>query len=193
MQNETPESKLREAEDQFVLEWGRMSSSWGINRTMAQIHALLIATGKALSVDEIIDRLGISRGNASMSLRDLMDWGVVQRFRRPGDRKDIYSAEADPWQTFAKIVRERKRRELDPTRTAILECLVRLPNIPEHDEIVAFRRRLNGLLEIFALVDWVYEEAFKQDDQLRAAVESLRERTDPSKDAEKRKESEADN
>lgn len=193
MQNETPESKLREAEDQFVLEWGRMSSSWGINRTMAQIHALLIATGKALSVDEIIDRLGISRGNASMSLRDLMDWGVVQRFRRPGDRKDIYSAEADPWQTFAKIVRERKRRELDPTRTAILECLVRLPDIPEHDEIVAFRRRLNGLLEIFALVDWVYEEAFKQDDQLRAAVESLRERADPSKDAEKRKESEADN
>jgi len=193
MQNETPESKLREAEDQFVLEWGRMSSSWGINRTMAQIHALLIATGKALSVDEIIDRLGISRGNASMSLRDLMDWGVVQRFRRPGDRKDIYSAEADPWQTFAKIVRERKRRELDPTRTAILECLVRLPDMPDHREIVAFRRRLNGLLEIFALVDWVYEEAFKQDDQLRAAVESLRERADPSKDAEKRKESEADN
>jgi DNA-binding transcriptional regulator GbsR (MarR family) len=99
------ESNLRKAQDLFVLEWGRMSSSWGINRTMAQIHALLFVTGIPLEVNEIMDRLQISRGNASMNLRELMDWGIVRRFRQPGDRKDTYISETDPYQRSANVVK----------------------------------------------------------------------------------------
>src|SRR5579859_4064237 len=89
------DERLIHAEDQFILEWGRMSSSWGINRTMAQIHALLFVSSRPLTVDEIMQRLLISRGNASMSLRDLMDWGIVRRFRRPGERRDTYTSETN--------------------------------------------------------------------------------------------------
>jgi DNA-binding transcriptional regulator GbsR (MarR family) len=109
-----PGSNLERAQDQFILEWGRMSSSWGINRTMAQIHALLFVSGVPLEVNEIMDRLQISRGNASMNLRELMDWGVVRRFRHPGERKDTYVSESDPYQMFVRIIKERKRREIDP-------------------------------------------------------------------------------
>jgi HTH-type transcriptional regulator, glycine betaine synthesis regulator len=166
---------LREAQDQFVLEWGRMSSSWGINRTMAQIHALLLVTGRAHSMDDIIDRLGISRGNASMSLRDLMDWGVVQRFRKQGDRKDLYRCDPDPWHMVAWVVRERKRRELDPTAAAIRECVARVPEDDEGDEAQAFRKRLGGLLEIFQMIDKVYEQVFRTDETLIETVALLRE------------------
>src|SRR5580658_5583532 len=118
---------VSEAQDRFILEWGRMSSSWGINRTMAQIHALLFVTGESLEVNDIMDRLQISRGNASMNLRELMDWGIVRRFRCPGDRKDVYVSDTDPYQMFLRVVRERKRRELDPTADAIREVLTMLP------------------------------------------------------------------
>ena len=82
------ERAIYDVQEQFIMEWGRMSSSWGINRTMAQIHALPFITGKPFSMDDIIDRLHISRGNASMNLRDLIEWGIIRRFRRPGDRKE---------------------------------------------------------------------------------------------------------
>lgn len=146
------------------MEWGRMSSSWGINRTMAQIHALLFITGHALSMDEIIDRLHISRGNASMNLRDLMDWGIIRRFRNPGDRKDIYVTDSEPWQMVARVVRERKRRELDPTSKVIEECLLRIPDGSENEQAEILRKRLRGLQEIFAMVDAIYDQVFKSDE-----------------------------
>lgn len=151
---------LAAAQDQFILEWGRMSSSWGINRTMAQIHALLFVTGIPLEVNEIMDRLQISRGNASMNLRELMDWGVVRRFRQPGDRKDTYITETDPYQMIIRIVKERKRREIDPTAEAIAEILARLPEQQPNEEILSLRNRLSALLEIFGLVDAVYKQIF---------------------------------
>ncbi len=166
--------RLHQVQDQFILEWGRMSSSWGINRTMAQIHALLLITGRPHSMDEIIDRLGISRGNASMNLRDLMDWGLVQRFRRPGDRKDIYLSDSDPWQVFARVVRERKRREIDPTSTAIRDCIARVPASSDSEDAEALRRRLTELLQIFDLLDTVYEQVFKTDESLAEALEFFR-------------------
>jgi HTH-type transcriptional regulator, glycine betaine synthesis regulator len=155
--------ELRAAQDQFILEWGRMSSSWGVNRTMAQIHALLFVSSVPLSVDEIMDRLQISRGNASMNLRDLMDWGIVRRFRVPGARKDSYSSETDPWIVFARVVRERKRREIDPTADALRECIQMLPEGESTEEAEVFRTRLAGLLEIFTLVDTVYSQVFSSD------------------------------
>jgi len=152
---------LEVAQDQFILEWGRMSSSWGINRTMAQIHALLFVVGEPLEVNEIMDRLQISRGNASMNLRELMDWGVVRRFRQPGDRKDTYITETDPYQMFIRIVKERKRREIDPTAEAIAEVIARLPEYDTSEEVQSLRTRLSGLLEIFELADAVYKEIFR--------------------------------
>lgn len=166
-------STLVAAQDLFILEWGRMSSSWGINRTMAQIHALLFVTGKPHSVDDIIERLQISRGNASMNLRDLMDWGIVRRFRRPGDRKDTYVSEADPWQMFARVVRERKRRELDPTAASIRECISKLPDEDKSEGAEVFRTRLSTLLEIFDILDAVYLRAFSTDRAFEQTREAL--------------------
>lgn len=162
--SDIPRDPVTEAQDQFILEWGRMSSSWGINRTMAQIHALLFVTGVPLEVNEIMDRLQISRGNASMNLRELMDWGIVRRFRRPGDRKDAYYSETDPYQMFARVVRERKRREIDPTADAIREVLTKLPAGSNHSETEALRSRLQGLLEIFDIIDAAYKQIFRGPD-----------------------------
>jgi DNA-binding transcriptional regulator GbsR (MarR family) len=171
-------SSLTKAQDQFILEWGRMSSSWGINRTMAQIHALLFVTGEALEVNEIMDRLQISRGNASMNLRELMDWGVVRRFRQPGDRKDTYVSETDPYQMFIRIVKERKRREIDPTTDAIREVIAKLPESDPTEGVQELRIRLQALLEIFDLIDVVYKQVFAHDlslDEIKGLVNSATE------------------
>ena len=172
-----PNTNLRKAQDLFVLEWGRMSSSWGINRTMAQIHALLFVTGKPLEVNDIMDRLQISRGNASMNLRELMDWGIVRRFRQPGDRKDTYFSETDPYQMFLRVVRERKRRELDPTADAIREVLGKLPESDPSEDVQGLRTRLAALLEIFDLIDVAYHQVFSVDrsmDEILALMSSVK-------------------
>lgn len=152
-----------------------MSSAWGINRTMAQIHALLFVSDRALEVNEVMDRLQISRGNASMNLRELMDWGIVRRVRRPGDRKDVYFCDTDPYQMFVRVVRERKRRELDPTQDSIREVLAKLPAEDGDEATRLFRQRLSALLEIFEVIDIAYRKLFGHNelgfDQLREAVE----------------------
>ncbi len=161
----TPEERtVWDVQEQFILEWGRMSSSWGINRTMAQIHALLFITGKPYTVDEIMDRLHISRGNASMNLRDLMEWGIIRRTRSPGDRKDIYITESEPWQMVARVIRERKRRELDPTSQVIAECLERIPAEYETEDAKTLKRRLTGLSGIFGMIDALYDQVLKNDE-----------------------------
>lgn len=175
---------LRAAQDLFVLEWGRMSNSWGINRTMAQIHALLFVTGEPLEVNEIMDRLQISRGNASMNLRELMDWGIVRRFRQPGDRKDTYLSETDPYQMFLRVVRERKRREIDPTADAIREVMGKLPETDSADAVVGLRARLEALMEIFDLINIAYNQVFGAEmgvDELRNIVRTTKEASPANK------------
>lgn len=166
-------NEITKAQDRFVLEWGRMSSSWGINRTMAQIHAFLLCSGKPHTVEDIMDRLHISRGNASMNLRHLIDWGIVRRFRHPGDRKDIYIGDSDVLQMFARVVRERKRRELDPTIAALHECISMVPKEDESPEAVELRTRLNELLNVFAVIDRIYAEVFDSNETFRQAMELL--------------------
>lgn len=162
---------LEEVQDQFILQWGRMSSAWGINRTMAQIHALLYITGEPLTVDEILHRLSISRGNASMNLRQLMEWGIVKRTRELGDRKDLYTCEMDPWVMLARVVRERKRREIDPTMEAIRDCMQKIKDDDTSAaERQALRERLQGLLDVFALVDEVYRQVFSVERSFEEAV-----------------------
>ena len=143
-----------------------MSSSWGINRTMAQIHALLFVSGVPLEVNEIMDRLHISRGNASMNLRELMEWGLVRRFRRPGDRKDTYLSDTDPWQMFGRVVRERKRREIDPTADVIKECVAMIPSDDKSEGAQTLKARLEALLEIFDMIDAAYQQIFKSEQSL---------------------------
>jgi HTH-type transcriptional regulator, glycine betaine synthesis regulator len=170
-------SNLRKAQDLFILEWGRMSSSWGINRTMAQIHALLFVTGRPLEVNEIMERLQISRGNASMNLRELMDWGIVRRFRQPGDRKDTYISETDPYHMFMRVVRERKRRELDPTADAIREVIGKLPESESGDDAQGLRTRLIALLEIFDLINVAYDQVFGAElsmDEIKGLMKNAR-------------------
>ena len=104
---------------QFVEAWGAMGALWGINRSVARVHALLMATEGSLSLDEIAERLQISKGNASMSLRELRTFGVVRQVEVPGDRRDFYVTEPDVWTMFFRIIKERKRREFDPALEAI--------------------------------------------------------------------------
>ncbi len=115
-----PES-LREAQDRFIAVWGQMGSAWGISRTMAEVHALLYITAEPLCTDDVMERLQISRGNASMSLRALQDWGIVLRAHKRGDRKEYYTAEQDVWALFRAIVRERIKREVDPLLASLYE------------------------------------------------------------------------
>jgi DNA-binding transcriptional regulator GbsR (MarR family) len=112
---------LVEAQDRFIAVWGQMAGAWGISRTMAEVHALLYITGEPLCTDDIMDRLEISRGNASMSLRALLDWGIVERAHKRGDRKEYFEAEQDVWALFRAIVRERITREVDPLLASMHE------------------------------------------------------------------------
>lgn len=113
--------QLAEAKAKFIADWGRFGSNWGINRTMAQIHALLLISPEPLSAEDIMEELSISRGNANMNLRELIDWGLLQKVIIPGERKEFFSAEKDIWKVARQIVKERKKRELDQMIPALVE------------------------------------------------------------------------
>ena len=106
--------KLSDAKLQFVASWGAFGTHWGINRTMAQIHALLLVSPEPLCADDIMEQLNISRGNANMNIRELIDWALVDRVIVPGERKEFFAAEKDIWKVVRQIVKERKKRELEP-------------------------------------------------------------------------------
>lgn len=106
--------KLIEAKQQFISNWGAFGTHWGINRTMAQIHALLLVSPDPLTQDDIMEELNISRGNVNMNIRELINWGLVERVLLPGERKEYFSAEKDIWKVVKQIVKERKKRELEP-------------------------------------------------------------------------------
>ena len=107
--------KLTPIAQRFILHWGDMGNSWGVNRTVAQIHALLFFHGRPLNAEEIADTLNAARSNVSNSLKELLNWGLIRSSRRPGDRRDYFDTSADVWELLRTIVRERKQREFDPT------------------------------------------------------------------------------
>jgi DNA-binding transcriptional regulator GbsR (MarR family) len=106
--------KLTEAKQQFISSWGAFGTHWGINRTMAQIHALLLISPDPMTQDDIMEELDISRGNTNMNIRELINWRLVERVLLPGERKEYFSAENDIWKVVKQIVKERKKRELEP-------------------------------------------------------------------------------
>ena len=129
----------------FVESWGSMGILWGVNRSIARVHALLIASDPPLTLDDVAQELGISRGNASMSLKELRAWGVVKRVSVPGDRRDFFETEPDVWRMFFQIIRERKRREFDPALAAVRAALEGVE--PDADDKVLGRlRQMEDLL-----------------------------------------------
>ena len=117
--------KLTEAKQHFISSWGAFGTHWGINRTMAQIHALLLVSPDPLTQDDIMAELNISRGNTNMNIRELINWGLVERVLLTGERKEYFSAEKDIWKVVKQIVKERKKRELEP----MLQLLDRLEEV----------------------------------------------------------------
>lgn len=116
------QTRLDELRDDFVAQWGAMGSQWGINRTMAQIHALLMTAKDPMTTDEVMEALEISRGNAHGNLKELVAWGLVRVVLRKGERREFFEAEKDVWKIFTLVARERKRREIDPALSVLRHC-----------------------------------------------------------------------
>ncbi|HMN96519.1 MAG TPA: MarR family transcriptional regulator [Phycisphaerales bacterium] len=157
-------SAIEAAQERFIALWGEMGSAWGIPRTMAEAHALLYIVGEPLNTDDVMQRLGVSRGNASMTLRTLVDWGLVARTHSRGDRKEYFKAEQDVWRLFATIVRERKRREFDPLLEALEACRGMTEGAVPHRRVDAevarldsHHRRLDRMLELVRTLDRLSE------------------------------------
>jgi HTH-type transcriptional regulator, glycine betaine synthesis regulator len=149
---------------QFVEAWGAMGSLWGINRSVARVHALLMANEEPLSLDAIAEQLQMSKGNASMSLRELRTFGVVRQVEVPGDRRDFYVTEPDVWTMFFRIIRERKRREFDPA----LEAIHRLVDAP--GATGAVRGRLEQMADLLTTVEGVVNRFLANPESARAAL-----------------------
>jgi DNA-binding transcriptional regulator GbsR (MarR family) len=114
--------KLKQARDEFVAQWGALGTQWGINRTMAQIHALLMTAPQPMTTDEVMEDLKISRGNAHTNLKELVAWGLIRVVVKKGERREFFEAEKDVWSIFTIVARERKRREIEPALAILNKC-----------------------------------------------------------------------
>ena len=136
--------KLTEAKQQFISSWGAFGTHWGINRTMAQIHALLLVSADPMTQDDIMEELTISRGNTNMNIRELINWGLVERMILSGERKEFFSAEKDIWKVMKQIVKERKKRELDPM-LKLLDQLEEVEGDKRDKNIKTFVETVSGI------------------------------------------------
>ncbi len=144
------------ARDEFVAQWGAMGSAWGINRTMAQIHALLMTSDTALTTDEVMDDLKISRGNAHQNLRELVGWGLVRSVIRKGERKEYFEAEKDVWRMFCIVARERKRREIEPVLKVLRACEEQTRNL-RGEKAATFNKQIRALSDFVGQADTVLD------------------------------------
>src|SRR5580765_4596950 len=133
--------------EKFILHWGEMGTRWGINRTVAQVHALLYLSEKPLPADEISETLDVARSNVSNCLRELQSWGIVKVVHVMGDRRDHFESMKDVWEMFHVILEQRKRREVDPTLKVLQSCMAELDK--GHPTDLHTRERLQGMLEFF--------------------------------------------
>lgn len=152
--------KYEEAKYKFIEAWGTLGSSWGINKVMAQIHALLIVSSKPLTTDDVMAELQISRGNANMNIRALMEWGIVEKKLIVGERKDHYVAGKDIWELARQVSRERRKREIEP----ILRVLNQVQSVEGNTEEVKEFKAVTGDLRDFSKkVDGALEKFTKSD------------------------------
>jgi DNA-binding transcriptional regulator GbsR (MarR family) len=155
--------KLEEAKLQFIQAWGKLGSEWGINRTMAQVHALLLITPGSLTTEEIMESLSISRGNANMTLRDLMSWGLVEKQLKPGERKEYFYADKDTWNIARQVAKERRKRELDPV-IKILDELSKVDGDAKDPEYKTFHKTVNDINKLAKNVDKTLETMLKAEE-----------------------------
>jgi DNA-binding transcriptional regulator GbsR (MarR family) len=159
----TPDQQLRIAQDLFIRRWGEMGQTWGINRTQAEIHAFLYITATPQCTDDVMERLNISRGNASMSLRALCDWGIVRRLHKRGERREYFESLSDVWEMFSIIIAERKRREMDPVLETIKQCQRMLEEVEKSkrgklEPIRLTRERLAGMQEFMEVSNKLFQQ-----------------------------------
>lgn len=155
--------QVKEAKQQFVQAWGALGSQWGINKTMAQIHALMMVSAEPLSTEDIMEELAISRGNANMNIRELTDWGLVTKVFKPGERRDYFVGEKDVWKIAKQVAKIRKTRELDP----ILKLLEAIKNENFHvknEELKQFQKMVNDVYKLATNVDRLIEGIFKAEE-----------------------------
>ena len=138
--------EYKEAKDKFIQSWGVLGKNWGINRTMAQVHALLLISPEALSAEEIMAELNISRGNANMNVRTLMDWGIVTKVVKSGERKEFFFSDKDIWDLAKQIMVERRKREIDP----LLKALESIKEVEGTSEEVKTLTAVTKDFEVFA-------------------------------------------
>jgi len=145
--------KLTPVMEKYILHWGEMGTRWGVNRTVAQIHALLYLSSQPLNAEEISETLGVARSNVSTSLKELQSWGLVKVSHVMGDRRDHFESMKDLWEIFLVIIEERKRREIDPTLTLLRECVLDSEQDKETNEEV--KARIARVLEFMeTLTTW---------------------------------------
>ena len=147
---------LTPIEQRFILHWGEMGTRWGINRTVAQVHALLFISPKPLHAEEIANTLTVARSNVSTSLRELQGWGIVRVAHVLGDRRDHFESVKDVWEIFRIVSQERKRREIDPTLRVLQECVGELKKAGAGSTYT--RDRLEEMLEFLTATSGLFEE-----------------------------------
>lgn len=156
------------AKKQFVDTWGAMGTLWGVNSSVARVHALLMVSENPIGLDDISAELGISRGNASMCLKELRSWGVIEKYHQPGDRRDLYISENDVWTMFIRIARERKRRELDPAVSAVKKVINTIDDSVE-GKVKGRFKQMNELMDTLSSMS----DAFLKDEEEAKAMLSL--------------------
>jgi DNA-binding transcriptional regulator GbsR (MarR family) len=168
-------AQLEKVEDEFVELWNNMASLWGISPTMARIHGLLYITGASLSMDDIMARLGISRGNVSMNLSKLLEWGLVKRVHKRRDRREYFQSISDVWEMFTLVASQRKRREIDPILSTLRRCREDLSpqDLAGQPAVQDRLRRISDLLKFVALMDSLAQRFFESQRGLRAAFDLL--------------------
>ena len=155
--------QYEEGKRQFIQTWGKLGSEWGINHTMAQVHALLLISPRPLSTEQVMEELSISRGNANMNLRDLLDWNLIHKELVPGDRKEYFVAEKDIWEVAKRIARERKRREIEPVKQ-VLERLQAVESDPDRPEVREFTQRMAQLNGFVGKMDSSFDTLLRADE-----------------------------
>jgi DNA-binding transcriptional regulator GbsR (MarR family) len=140
----------------FILHWGEMGTQWGVNRSVAQVHALLYLSERPLPADDIVDQLRLARSNVSTALKELQGYGIVRRVHVEGDRRDHFVAETDLWEMLMRIVAERKRREVDPTIQLLGELAARLKADDTAPRQV--RERIGRMHEFISTLSTWYEQ-----------------------------------
>jgi DNA-binding transcriptional regulator GbsR (MarR family) len=151
---------LSSVQEKFILHWGEMGTRWGINRTVAQVHALLFISATPLHADEIVDALSVARSNVSTSLKELQGWGIVRVVHVIGDRRDHFESMHDVWEMFRVIAEERKRREIDPTLALLRECVADIEKL-KSDTDATTKERIGDLLKFFETMAGWYDQMRK--------------------------------